>query len=128
MNLERNNPTGSRVSSGTKVKKADKWDKPSLKKELVTPDFDLNDALCAQTDPELFFPEKGNSAEPAKAICRKCPVQMQCLEWALKNNEQHGIWGGLSAPEREKLQKRKPPKRHRSINIPLDKTKPTQTN
>jgi len=116
------------VSSGIKVEKTDKWDKPSLKKELVMPDFDLNDALCAQTDPELFFPEKGGTAEPAKAICRQCPVQIQCLEWALKNNEQHGIWGGLSASERERLQKRRPPKRHRSMNIPLNKPKPTQTN
>jgi WhiB family redox-sensing transcriptional regulator len=63
------------------------------------------DALCAQTDPEAFFPEKGGSTRDAKKICASCPVRAQCLEYALKNDERFGIWGGLSERERRKLRK-----------------------
>jgi WhiB family redox-sensing transcriptional regulator len=64
------------------------------------------DALCAQTDPEAFFPEKGGSTRDAKKICASCEVRAQCLEYALKNDERFGIWGGLSERERRKLRKR----------------------
>lgn len=57
-------------------------------------------ALCARTDPEAFFPDRGGSAQAAKRICRSCPVREQCLEYALENDERFGIWGGLSASER----------------------------
>jgi len=65
-----------------------------------------SDALCAQTDPEAFFPEKGGSTRDAKKICASCEVRAQCLEYALKNDERFGIWGGLSERERRKLRKR----------------------
>ncbi|PJJ71243.1 WhiB family redox-sensing transcriptional regulator [Diaminobutyricimonas aerilata] len=64
------------------------------------------DSLCAQTDPEAFFPEKGGSTRDAKRICASCEVKAQCLEYALKNDERFGIWGGLSERERRKLRKR----------------------
>ena len=64
------------------------------------------DALCAQTDPEAFFPEKGGSTRDAKRICSGCEVKAQCLEYALANDERFGIWGGLSERERRKLKKR----------------------
>ncbi|UCR90324.1 WhiB family transcriptional regulator [Mycetocola spongiae] len=64
------------------------------------------DSLCAQTDPEAFFPEKGGSTRDAKRICTSCEVRSQCLEYALKNDERFGIWGGLSERERRKLKKR----------------------
>lgn len=64
------------------------------------------DALCAQTDPEAFFPEKGGSTREAKRICESCEVSSQCLDYALKNDERFGIWGGLSERERRKLRKR----------------------
>ncbi|HZW41136.1 MAG TPA: WhiB family transcriptional regulator [Agromyces sp.] len=65
-----------------------------------------SDALCAQTDPEAFFPEKGGSTRDAKKICTGCEVRSQCLEYALSNDERFGIWGGLSERERRKLRKR----------------------
>ncbi|WP_084486048.1 WhiB family transcriptional regulator [Humibacter albus] len=65
-----------------------------------------SDALCAQTDPEAFFPEKGGSTRDAKKICESCEVRAQCLEYALQNDERFGIWGGLSERERRKLRKR----------------------
>ncbi len=61
------------------------------------------DALCAETDPEAFFPEKGGSTREAKRVCAGCPVRLQCLEYALDNDERFGIWGGLSERERRRL-------------------------
>ena len=62
-------------------------------------------ALCAQTDPEAFFPEKGGSTRDAKKICTTCEVKAQCLEYALQNDERFGIWGGLSERERRRLRR-----------------------
>jgi len=64
------------------------------------------DSLCAQTDPEAFFPEKGGSTREAKKICGSCEVRNSCLEYALENDERFGIWGGLSERERRKIRKR----------------------
>lgn len=63
-------------------------------------------ALCAQTDPEAFFPEKGGSTREAKKVCTSCDVRSECLEYALANDERFGIWGGLSERERRKLKRR----------------------
>ena len=82
----------------------------------LTSDFDVlfeaveqdwqEQALCAQTDPEAFFPEKGGSTREAKRICRACGVRDECLEYALEHDERFGIWGGLSERERRRLKKR----------------------
>lgn len=63
-------------------------------------------ALCAQTDPEAFFPEKGGSTREAKRVCASCDVRGECLEYALAKDERFGIWGGLSERERRKLKRR----------------------
>jgi WhiB family redox-sensing transcriptional regulator len=63
------------------------------------------DALCAQTDPEAFFPEKGGSTREAKRICIGCPVREECLDYALEHDERFGIWGGLSERERRALKR-----------------------
>ena len=63
-------------------------------------------ALCAQTDPEAFFPEKGGSTREAKRVCSSCDVRAECLDYALANDERFGIWGGLSERERRKLKRR----------------------
>ena len=68
-------------------------------------------ALCAQTDPEAFFPEKGGSTREAKKVCLTCDVRNDCLESALMNDERFGIWGGLSERERRKLKKHGPDRR-----------------
>jgi WhiB family transcriptional regulator, redox-sensing transcriptional regulator len=62
-------------------------------------------ALCAQTDPDAFFPEKGGSTREAKKVCRGCEVRAECLEYALDHDERHGIWGGMSERERRRLQR-----------------------
>jgi WhiB family redox-sensing transcriptional regulator len=61
------------------------------------------EALCAETDPEAFFPEKGGSTREAKRVCTGCAVRAECLEFALANDERFGIWGGLSERERRRL-------------------------
>ena len=62
-------------------------------------------ALCAQTDPEAFFPEKGGSTREAKRVCASCEVRQECLDYALANDERFGIWGGLSERERRRLKR-----------------------
>ena len=57
-------------------------------------------ALCAQTDPEIFFPEVGVSARRARKVCAACEVRLECLEYALENEIPCGVWGGLSEQER----------------------------
>jgi WhiB family redox-sensing transcriptional regulator len=64
------------------------------------------DAPCAQTDPEIFFPEDKQDVRLAKTICKTCPVISQCLAFALENSETFGVWGGTTARERQILRNR----------------------
>jgi WhiB family redox-sensing transcriptional regulator len=60
-------------------------------------------ALCAQVDPEIFFPEKGMPSGPARLICGRCDVRPQCLDDALAIADQYGIRGGRSVLQRKVL-------------------------
>jgi WhiB family redox-sensing transcriptional regulator len=60
-------------------------------------------AACREVPADLFFPEKGESNRPAKAICARCPVRGECLEAALDRGENFGVFGGLSPRERMAL-------------------------
>jgi WhiB family redox-sensing transcriptional regulator len=68
-------------------------------------------AACLDEDPELFFPI-GNTGpalvqiDEAKAVCRRCEVAAVCLQWALEQNQDSGVWGGLSEDERRALKRR----------------------
>lgn len=62
-------------------------------------------ALCPQTDHEAFFPEQGGNTKSAKAICHRCPVESECLVYALKHREPYGIWGGMSPRQRRALER-----------------------
>lgn len=62
-------------------------------------------ARCTEVDPEIFFPERGGSSKAARAVCAQCSVRAQCLEYALNNKEQFGIWGGTSERERRRLRR-----------------------
>jgi WhiB family transcriptional regulator, redox-sensing transcriptional regulator len=73
--------------------------------EAVPADQWQDRALCAQTDPEAFFPEKGGSTREAKKICLGCEVRHECLDYALAHDERFGIWGGLSERERRRLKR-----------------------
>src|SRR3982751_3825233 len=68
-------------------------------------------ALCRDEDPELFFPI-GTSGpavlqvEQAKAVCQRCPVTSECLQWALDSGQDAGVWGGMSESERRLLKRK----------------------
>lgn len=74
----------------------------------LTPPAWVAEAACASVDPQLFTPEDTDALAAyrhARLICATCPVQRQCLETALANNERYGMWGGLTPSERQKLQR-----------------------
>jgi WhiB family redox-sensing transcriptional regulator len=59
-------------------------------------------AACRDEDPELFFPTSPAAAAiwSARAVCRRCPVEGDCLRWALDTGQDHGVWGGMTEEER----------------------------
>ena len=68
-------------------------------------------AACRGEDASLFFApssferkeDKDRREVGAKAICARCPVRADCLEYALRIREPHGVWGGLNEIERRVL-------------------------
>lgn len=60
---------------------------------------------CAAKPPSLFFPSDGVGVEVAKRVCADCPVKSLCLEYALDNRIDHGVWGGTSERERRRILK-----------------------
>ena len=60
-------------------------------------------ALCAQTDPTIFFPDPGQSTKDAKQTCMACPVRRECLAYALDAEEMFGVWGGVDQTELRRL-------------------------
>jgi WhiB family redox-sensing transcriptional regulator len=79
---------------------------------LVEPAPDFRDAgACASVDPAIFYPEYGDSSTrgftaKAKKVCAACPVVTQCLQYALENDEPHGVWGGTTPYERQRMKGR----------------------
>lgn len=61
------------------------------------------EGACLDADPDLFFPDQGVPNKEGRAICESCPVQTECLTFALENGERHGIWGGLTQDERSDM-------------------------
>ena len=58
---------------------------------------------CRGADTREFFPSNGLGVEAAQQICRECPVQEPCLEYALQNHIEQGVWGGASERERRRI-------------------------
>lgn len=76
----------------------------------------IEEAICPQTDPEIFFPEKGSSSRQALKVCASCPVKLDCLTTALHSPYGAiGIWGGTTPDERKSLRRR------------IERTSPTLT-
>jgi WhiB family redox-sensing transcriptional regulator len=67
----------------------------------------MDQARCAGSDPDLWHPKNNDAAQAkqAKRICRRCPVRAECLAYALEHGEEHGVWGGMSVRERERLRR-----------------------
>lgn len=62
---------------------------------------------CRGSDPDVFFPDRGESLEPAKQLCGQCAVRDECLEYALDNGERFGVWGGTSERERRRIRRQR---------------------
>lgn len=69
----------------------------------ATPGPWVDSGLCAQADPDEWFPENGGSTKTAVRLCLSCPVRRDCLNWALGNGERYGVWGGVSERGRRRL-------------------------
>jgi WhiB family redox-sensing transcriptional regulator len=65
------------------------------------------DAACRDEDPDLFFPERGESLAAPKAVCSRCPVREACLECALDTGQKFGVWGGTSERDRRRLRRQR---------------------
>ncbi len=68
-------------------------------------------AACRAMGPELFFPPDGPEGrewdpEPARAVCERCPVRGDCLDWAVASGQSHGVWGGATEKELRRLRRR----------------------
>ena len=72
---------------------------------VALPPWMKRGACVGARDPDVWFPEKGGSPEPARAICARCPVRDKCLVWALEH-EDYGIWGGTTEKERRAIKRR----------------------
>ena len=66
---------------------------------------DMEEAACRTGDTALFF-GTGADAEAAKGVCRRCPVRLECLQFAVDTNQQFGVWGGTDPEERATLRRR----------------------
>ena len=70
---------------------------------IIAPPEWTTDALCAEVDPELFYPETGLPNRDAKRVCSRCDVRAACLAHAIANRERFGVWGGTTAWERRRM-------------------------
>jgi WhiB family redox-sensing transcriptional regulator len=79
----------------------------------------MDAAVCAQTFPDVFFPSSGDGGYEMKrealAVCAVCPVKAECLQYALDNALDYGIYGGLTAQERKALDR--PPKQRSELTL-----------
>ena len=67
----------------------------------------FSQAKCRNMDPAVFFPSDGMGVQVAQRICAECPVRVACLEHALADRVEHGVWGGTSERERRRILRRR---------------------
>lgn len=63
----------------------------------------MADGVCRSVGGDLFFPEQGSHTEPAKRVCRGCPVMVVCRDYAVRRPELVGVWGATSGRQRERM-------------------------
>lgn len=81
-----------------------------------------DDALCRDTDPELFFPVGTTgmaltAIDEAKHVCGECLVRVDCLDFALETNQDSGVWGGLSEEERRAIRRERAARARRATAV-----------
>ena len=67
----------------------------------------MSQGKCKEVAPDVFFPNDGMGVLVAQRICAECPVSESCLEYALENHIDHGVWGGASERERRRIMRRR---------------------
>ncbi|WP_093803948.1 WhiB family transcriptional regulator [Streptomyces sp. Wb2n-11] len=111
--------TARSTATGRATTKAAQSTRTALPEPAVSGWWNL--AACREVDPELFFPANCNDlARNAKKVCGGCPVQLECLQWALDARQDFGVWGGLTERERRQLHRRKPRMYNTSILSAVD--------
>lgn len=72
------------------------------------PVLEREDRACAGIDPEVFYPDRGDSktAKQARELCGRCPVRQPCLDWAVETRQRWGVWGGTTPEERKAILRR----------------------
>jgi WhiB family transcriptional regulator, redox-sensing transcriptional regulator len=68
---------------------------------------------CLTADPDLFFP-RTRQVSKAQQICAACPVRQECLEFAMRTSQPHGIWGGTTPEERGRARRNRAARRRRA--------------
>ncbi|MDP9389202.1 MAG: WhiB family transcriptional regulator [Actinomycetota bacterium] len=77
----------------------------------------MMDGKCRSLPPSTFFPSDGVGVEEARRICATCSVQAPCLEYALRNRIDHGVWGGASERERRRIARRRRTERAAGVAV-----------
>jgi WhiB family transcriptional regulator, redox-sensing transcriptional regulator len=72
---------------------------------------------CKEVAPDVFFPSDGMGVIVAQRICADCPVSGECLEYALENHIDHGVWGGASERERRRILRRR--RTAHAVSVPV---------
>ncbi len=67
----------------------------------------MSEGKCKDLSPTIFFPSDGVGVQEAQRICAECPVADACLEYALQERVDHGVWGGKSERERRRILRRR---------------------
>ena len=67
----------------------------------------MESALCRRVDPDVFHPHGADTSQRAKDVCAECPVIRECLDHAIAQHEESGVWGGMTAKERKEEIKRR---------------------
>lgn len=86
----------------------------------------MADGACRNSDPDLFFPLHGESAEAAKGVCDGCEAREECLAFALAEGIEHGVWGGLSPRQRAALGRKREQRPRQMTARRTAPVKPTQ--
>ena len=85
----------------------------------------MGDGNCASQPPEFFFPSDGVGVEVAKKVCADCAVKEPCLEYAIRNRIDHGVWGGASERQRRRIIKQR--RAGRRVKAPSTKIRAGET-
>lgn len=61
------------------------------------------EGICRNIDPDLWFPDAGGSTRAPISMCQRCPVKQRCLDYAMDNEIEYGVWGGTSNKQRKAM-------------------------